>query len=43
MGFALPLNEMTTTEKLRMMEQIGENLCRSRGVSFTGMACANPQ
>ena len=28
MSFALPLNEMTITEKLLMMEQLWEDLCR---------------
>lgn len=29
MGFTQPLSEMTTKEKLRMMEQIWDDLCRN--------------
>lgn len=29
MSFALPLDEMTTAEKLRVMEEIWEDLCRN--------------
>ena len=31
MELALPLDQMTTAEKLRALEQIWEDLCRTRG------------
>ncbi len=44
MEIALPLDEMTVEEKIRMIELIWDDLCRgARSGSLAGLACADPK